>query len=137
MIADIFVILLIFVGIFFIAVAGFGIFKMPDAYTRMSVVTKAVTFGIGSIMLAIIVHFNDTVVMLKIIVLIAFLLFSLSIAAHVIGLSAYRDNNRLWPGTFRDEFKADYLKDLADEQKKREKKTKESAENSGELNQKD
>jgi multicomponent Na+:H+ antiporter subunit G len=103
-------IILIYIGIAFIVIAAIGIIRMPDVYTRMSAAAKAVTFGTGFILLAVVVHFNDTSVFIKIAAIFLFLLFSLATAAHVIGLSAYKDQTKMTIRTFVDELKEDISK---------------------------
>jgi multicomponent Na+:H+ antiporter subunit G len=93
----------IWIGIAFIAIAAIGILRMPDVYTRMSAVTKAVALGVGFILLGVVFHFNDTTVMIKATVIVVFLIFSLSVAAHVIGLAAYEDRTPMTDRTFLDE----------------------------------
>ena len=105
MITSLATIILIYIGIIFIVIAAIGIIKMPDVYTRMSAASKAVTFGTGFILLGLVVHFNDTVVFLKVAGIFIFLLFSISVAAHVIGLSAYQDKTAMTNLTFLDELK--------------------------------
>ncbi len=107
MIASVISVVCIYIGIIFILISAIGIIKMPDVYTRMSAVTKAVTLGVGFILLGVIIHFNDTSVFLKATVIFMFLLFSLAVAAHVIGLAAYRDNTPMTDLTFLDELKED------------------------------
>lgn len=93
----------IWIGIAFIAIAAIGILRMPDVYTRMSAVTKAVALGVGFILIGVVFHFNDTTVMVKATVIVVFLIFSLSVAAHVIGLAAYEDRTPMSDKTFLDE----------------------------------
>jgi multicomponent Na+:H+ antiporter subunit G len=96
------------IGILFILVAAIGIIRMPDVYTRMSVVSKAVTFGVGFILIGVVIHFNDTTTFIKVTVIYIFLSFSTSVAASVIGLAAYRDKkSRLSELTFLDELSDD------------------------------
>ncbi len=105
MITSILSILFIYTGIIFIVIAAIGMIRMPDVYTRMSAATKAVTFGTGFILFGVLIHFNDTIVFLKIAAIFIFLLFSLSVAAHVIGLAAYNDQTKMTKLTFLDELK--------------------------------
>lgn len=105
MIASIIAVALTWIGIVFILISAIGIIRMPDVYTRMSAVTKAVTLGVGFILLGTVFHFNSTSVLLKVTVIFVFLLFSLSVAAHVIGLAAYNDRTRMTYLTFLDELK--------------------------------
>ena len=94
------------IGIFFILIAAIGIIRMPDVLTRMSVVTKAITFGLGFILLGVIIHFNDTSALFKVVIIYIFLSLSTSTAASVIGLVAYKDKKtKLINLTFLDEMK--------------------------------
>ncbi len=111
MIASVVSVICIYIGIVFILISAIGIIKMPDVYTRMSAVTKAVTLGVGFILVGVIIHFNDTTIFLKATVIFFFLLFSLSVAANVIGLAAYRDKTPLTKLTFLDELKDDEERD--------------------------
>lgn len=95
----------IWIGIAFIAIAAIGILRMPDVYTRMSAVTKAVALGVGFILVGVVFHFNDTTVMVKATIIVVFLIFSLSVSAHVIGLAAYEDRTPMSDQTFLDELK--------------------------------
>ncbi len=106
-IADLISIISIYIGILFIVISAIGIIRMPDVYTRMSAVTKAVTLGVGFILLGVIIHFNETGILIKCTIIFAFLLFSLSVAAHVIGLTAYRQNTPMTDLTFLDELARD------------------------------
>ncbi len=97
----------IWIGIAFIGIAAIGIIRMPDVYTRMSAVTKAVALGVGFILIGVVFHFNDTTVMVKATTIVVFLIFSLSVSAHVIGLAAYEDRTPMTDQTFLDELKED------------------------------
>lgn len=107
MIAQYITLACIWIGIAFIAIAAIGIVRMPDVYTRMSAVTKAVALGVGFILMGVVFHFNDTTVMLKATVIVVFLIFSLSVSAHVIGLAAYEDRTPMTEKTFLDELAQD------------------------------
>ena len=98
----------IIAGIFFILVASIGIIRMPDVYTRMSVVAKAITLGVGLILVGVVIHFNDTLTFLKAVVIYVFLTLSTSVAASVIGHAAYKDKKtKLSNLTFLDELAKD------------------------------
>jgi multicomponent Na+:H+ antiporter subunit G len=105
MIAQYITLICIWIGIAFIGIAAVGILRMPDVYTRMSAVTKAVALGVGFILIGVVFHFNDTTVLVKATVIFVFLAFSLSVSAHVIGLAAYEDRTPMTDKTFRDELK--------------------------------
>jgi multicomponent Na+:H+ antiporter subunit G len=107
----------IWIGIAFIGIAAIGIIRMPDVYTRMSAVTKAVALGVGFILLGVVFHFNDTTIMVKATVIVVFLIFSLSVSAHVIGSAAYDDRTPMTDRTFLDELKAEVGEGKAPEQR--------------------
>lgn len=106
-------IILIYIGILFIVISAIGIIRMPDVYTRMSAVTKAITLGVGFILAGTVFHFNDTSVLIKATTIFIFLIFSMSVAAHVIGLAAYQENTPMSDLTFLDELKKDADKNLS------------------------
>lgn len=115
MIAQIATVVFVYIGIIFILISAVGIIRMPDVYCRMSVVAKSVAMGIGLILIGVIIHFNTTSILLKAAIIFIFLMFSLSVAAHVIGLAAYMDKTPLSRQTFLDELASKYKKS---EQKK-------------------
>lgn len=115
MINSLITLILIYTGIIFIIIASVGIIKMPDVYTRMSATTKAVTFGVGFILLGVVFHFNSTAVLLKSAAIFIFLLFSIATASHVMGLAAYKDKTKMSDLTFLDEMKNDIAKKDAPE----------------------
>jgi multicomponent Na+:H+ antiporter subunit G len=99
-------------GVLFILIAAIGIIRMPDVYTRMSVASKAITLGVGFIMLGVVIHFNETPTFLKALIIYVFLTLSTSIAASVIGLAAYGDKKtNLSKLTFLDELRDEFETD--------------------------
>lgn len=103
--------ILLITGGSFLLLAGVGIVRMPDLYSRIQAATKAATLGIGCIVLAIAIHFNDTSITIRAILVIAFLFFTAPVAAHVIGRAAYFVGVPLWEGTIIDELRGRYDSD--------------------------
>jgi multicomponent Na+:H+ antiporter subunit G len=99
---------LVFFGMTFMLIAGLGILRMPDLYMRMSATTKAATLGVGLILVAAAVHFQDIAVTSKVIATIVFLLLTSPVAAHMIGRAAYFDGVPLWDQSVVDELKGKY-----------------------------
>lgn len=97
------VVVLVFmvIGTFFMFVAGVGMLRMPDLFTRMSMSTKASTLGAGSILMACLVYFiDDAGVVARAIATIIFLFLTAPISAHMIGRAGYQDKKvKLWKGT--------------------------------------
>ena len=94
---------LIMLGGAFAAVAGLGLLRLPDVLIRMHASTKAGTLGVGLIVLGVSVHFASSLVITKALLIIAFLLLTAPVAAHLIGRAAYRRGLPLWDRTLMDD----------------------------------
>lgn len=55
--SELLVALLILAGSFFLLVGSWGLLKLPDLMTRLHAPTKATTLGIGSVLIASMIHF--------------------------------------------------------------------------------
>jgi multicomponent Na+:H+ antiporter subunit G len=73
----------------FSLLAGVGILRMPDLYTRMSATTKAATLGVGSALLAVAVYFGELGVAARALAAVAFVFLTAPVAAHMIGRASY------------------------------------------------
>lgn len=102
--SDVVVALLLLSGGFFSLVAALGVVRLPDVFIRMHASTKAGTLGGGLIMAAVAVELWDAGVTARVIAIIAFLLLTAPIAAHIIGRAAYRIGVPLWEGSVVDEW---------------------------------
>lgn len=100
--------ILLIVGSLFILLAGIGLVKMPDLYTRMSATTKASTLGVGLVLIGTAVYFGSVGVTSRALTIIVFLLLTAPIAAHMIARAAYFDGVPLWKKTWKDELKGKY-----------------------------
>ena len=96
------------IGTFFILVAGIAILRLPDVFLRMSATTKVATLGIGFTLLATAVYFNNLGVTSRAVAIIAFVLLTAPVSAHMIGRAAYLDGVPLWQGTVLDELRGRY-----------------------------
>lgn len=81
---------------------------MPDIFTRMSASSKATTLGIGCMLIALALHFQDAGVTTKVLLVIAFFFLKAPVAAHVLARAAYRIGTPLWKETFVDELREYY-----------------------------
>ena len=95
--------LLLLVGGFFAAVAGFGLWRLPDVLMRLDASTKAGTLGAGCILLAAAIEFGDLATSVRMALAFLFLLLTAPIGAHLIGRAAYRTGTPLSPRTAVDE----------------------------------
>ena len=102
---------LMVIGAFFTFVAGLGLVRMPDLFLRMSCSTKAGTIGIGTLLLALAIHFADIGVAARAAATIGFIFLTAPVSSHRIGRIAYLVGIPLWEKTVADEFKGAYPPD--------------------------
>lgn len=86
-------------------IASIGLFKMPDLYTRMSAVTKAVTFKVALILLSVMIYFNSLPVLLKSLLVIFLLLLTTPVSSHLLGKEAHKRGVPLWKKSIVDELR--------------------------------
>lgn len=97
-------------GSLFILLAAVGILRMPDTYLRMAVSTKAATLGIGLILIAAAMYFQDLSTTTRVLAIIVFILLTAPVGAHLIGKASYISGNKLWEGSIMDDLKGKYRK---------------------------
>lgn len=106
--SEIFIYILSSLGTLFILLAAIGVVRMPDLYLRISVTTKAATLGIGLILLAAAVYFNDTAITSRVLAIILFMLLTAPVGAHMMGRASYFTGVKLWKKTVHDDLKGKY-----------------------------
>jgi multicomponent Na+:H+ antiporter subunit G len=99
---------LLLIGASFLLLASIGITRMPDLFSRIQAATKASTLGIGCIMFALAVHYEDIGVTVRALLVIAFIFITAPVAAHVIARAAYFVGVPLWENTIIDELSGHY-----------------------------
>ena len=97
------IIVLMMIGSTFSLLASLGLVRMPDFFTRMQAATKSTTLGVGCIMLAVAVYFGQLSVATQALLVIAFLLLTAPVGAHVLCRAAYKAGVPKWPHTVIDE----------------------------------
>lgn len=90
-------------GTAFLVLAAVALNQMPDVYTRLSASTKAVTLGASLMFVGAAVAFAWEPPSLRAIAGVAFLFATAPVAAHVLGRTAHRTRQPIWPGTVADE----------------------------------
>lgn len=104
------------IGTAFVLIAGIGILRMPDLFLRMSMTTKASTFGVGSMLIGTMIYFEGIANTSQAAAILIFVLLTAPISAHMIGRAGYIDNTvKLWERT-----KPDDLDGVYDDIKSRE-----------------
>ena len=114
---DILIMILSTLGAIFILIASFGVFKMPDFYSRLSVTIKAATLGIGCILVAAVLYFSDFSVTTKAIAIMFFLLITSPVAGFLISKVAYMTGTKLWKHSIMDELKDDIERESSSKSK--------------------
>lgn len=95
-------------GALFVLFAAIGILRMPDTYLRMAVTTKAATLGVGLLLVAAAVHFDELSVTTRVLAIIIFILLTAPVGAHLIGRASYIVGNKLWDRSVMDDLEGRY-----------------------------
>lgn len=77
-------IVLMVVGVFFLAVSAFGLVRFPDFYTRAHVVAKSESLGVAAVILGVIVYHRGGEDTLKLVLLVLFALVANPTAIHAL-----------------------------------------------------
>ncbi|VAW31810.1 Na(+) H(+) antiporter subunit G [hydrothermal vent metagenome] len=81
--------ILMFLGTVFVLGASLGLLRMPDIFLQMSAATKSATLGVGFLLLAAAVYFQNSSVTSRAIAIILFLFLTVPVAAHRLARAAY------------------------------------------------
>ncbi len=83
--------------------AGVGVLRMPDVFTRMQASTKASTLGLGCLLAALAIRHPDVSIVMRALSIGAFMMLTTAVSAHVIARAAALTGAPLWQGTSVDE----------------------------------
>lgn len=106
--AEVVSVILILGGVGFSMLAAVGMVRMPDFMTRCQASAKAGTLGVGCLVCAVAVWFGDFGVTVRAGLIVAFLLATAPVAAHLLSRAAYIRGAPLWPRTMRDDLRGQY-----------------------------
>lgn len=90
-------------GAIFALLAGVGVLRMPDVFTRMQASTKASTLGLGCLLAGVALRNLQLSFVVRAASIAAFMLLTSAVAAHVIARAAARSGAPIWKGTIADE----------------------------------
>ena len=104
-IANIFIVTTVIIGVIFIVVTAIGLIRLPDVYSRTHAASKSATLGVMFILLGVFLHFwlIEGHINTRILLGIVFLFITGPVGGHVIGRAAYLSGVQLWDKTVRDE----------------------------------
>ncbi len=77
-------------GIFFIFVAGVGIVRLPDFYSRTHAVSKSDTLGILLVVLGLIIYEGLTINSIKLLFIFILVALANPIGSHALGMAALK-----------------------------------------------
>lgn len=100
--------ILLVAGSIFMLLSAVGTLRFPDIFTRMHAATKASSFGVGLMLSACVIYFNDSWTIAQALIIIIFIFITAPISAHMIGRVAYLLKVPLWEKTVVDELKDQY-----------------------------
>lgn len=86
----------IFIGVFFIVSASIGIVRLPDFYTRTHPAGKADTLGQICVILGLMIYEGWTLISVKLLFIIGFILIANPTATHALVKSAYISGLKPW-----------------------------------------
>jgi len=75
-------------GLFFMIVGTIGVVRMPDVYTRLHAAGMTDTMGAGLLLLGMCLQAGLTLVLVRLILIYAFLLFTSPISTHALASAA-------------------------------------------------
>ena len=81
---EIFVLLFIVLGSLFILIAAIGVLRFKDVFSSMHATTKASSFGLLLIVSGVVLHFLSLIVLVKALLVVAFIYLTAPLAAHAI-----------------------------------------------------
>ena len=90
MILDVLSALLLLTGVLLAVVAGLGLVRLPDLFSRMHAATKPATLGLALVLLGAALRVEDGSEAAKLLLVGAFAFLTAPVAAHMIGRAAYR-----------------------------------------------
>lgn len=91
------------VGIGFSVLGAVGVFRLPDVYMRMQAATKSGTFGVAFLTIAAALRFESLADTTQAILIVAFLILTMPVAAHIVGRAAYAARVPMWRNSVIDE----------------------------------
>src|SRR5688500_15317567 len=83
--------------------AGVGVLRMPDLFTRMQASTKASTLGLGCLLAALALQHPEVSFVIRALSIGAFMMLTTAVSAHAIARAAALSGVPLWKGTRVDE----------------------------------
>lgn len=81
---------LLLLGTLLTLIAGVGVLRFPDAFTRMHAATKSTSLGLALVLLGAAIRIETAGNTVKLLLVVAFQFLTAPIAAHMVGRAAHR-----------------------------------------------
>jgi multicomponent Na+:H+ antiporter subunit G len=91
---ELFSIISLILGCFFILSGSLGLIKLPDVFSRIHAAGLIDTLGSGFIVLALIIYSGFSLLSLKLLLIPIFLIFTSPVSSHAISLFAYESGHK-------------------------------------------
>lgn len=88
--------ILLFSGAVLALAGGLGVIRFPDFYTRMHAAGVTDTLCSALVLIALMVHFGLTLASLKVLLILAFMLFTCPTASHALARTARKNGLEPW-----------------------------------------
>ena len=90
---------LLLAGSIFVLIGAFGIWRLPDFYTRLHPAGLTDTMGAGLILLGLLLQVETFIVGIKLLIITTFLLFTSPTTCHATARAALAAGLRIWQTT--------------------------------------
>ncbi|MDN3519188.1 monovalent cation/H(+) antiporter subunit G [Aquisalimonas lutea] len=97
---------ILLIGGAFVVIGALGAVRMPDLMLRMHATTKAGILGGGLVAIAGGVFFNESEVMVRALAILAFVVLTGPVAAHMIARAGYFTGAPFWERTLKDDLRS-------------------------------
>lgn len=87
---------LIVLGLAFMVITALGMIRLPDFFSRVHAVSKSETLGIALVLLGLMFHEGVTMVSLKILLILVFVVIANPVGAHLLTRAALRTGEMPW-----------------------------------------
>lgn len=81
---------LVLSGVVLYLVAGLGVLRLPDVFSRMHAATKASTLGLALVLVGAMLRVEQSGDAVRLVLVIAFTFLTAPVGAHMLGRAAYR-----------------------------------------------
>lgn len=115
--------ILVLFGVFFSVVAGIGILRLPDMYSRLHAASKSSTLGVSLVLLAVFIYFwyFEDQLEITLILALVFIYIIAPTGAHMLARSAFHSDVEPYQLTILNELRRDELgyEELTEEDKRK------------------